>query len=43
MAALLYFTGVAKMFPKNPKVAGYLMTAADETRRPRSTRCQARV
>jgi GT2 family glycosyltransferase len=31
MAALLYFTGVAKMFPKNPKVAGYLMTAADET------------
>ena len=31
MAALLYLTGVAKMFPKNPKVAGYLMTAADET------------
>jgi hypothetical protein len=30
-AALLYFTGVAKMFPKNPRVAGYLMTAADET------------
>jgi GT2 family glycosyltransferase len=30
-AALLYFTGVAQMFPKNPKVAGYLMTAADET------------
>jgi GT2 family glycosyltransferase len=30
-AALLYFTGVARMFPKNPKVAGYLMTAADET------------
>ena len=30
MAALLYFTGIAKMFPKNPKVAGYLMTAADE-------------
>jgi GT2 family glycosyltransferase len=29
-AALLYFTGVARMFPKNPKVAGYLMTAADE-------------
>ena len=31
MAALLYFTGVARMFPKNPKIAGYLMTAADET------------
>ena len=30
MAALLYFTGVAKMFPKNPGVAGYLMTASDE-------------
>ncbi|MBZ5557618.1 MAG: glycosyltransferase family 2 protein [Acidobacteriia bacterium] len=30
MAALLYFTGVAKLFPKNPNVAGYLMTAADE-------------
>ena len=30
MAALFYFTGVAKMFPKNPSVAGYLMTAADE-------------
>ncbi len=30
MAALFYFIGVAKMFPKNPKVAGYLMTAADE-------------
>jgi GT2 family glycosyltransferase len=30
MAALLYFTGVAKLFPKNPRVAGYLMTAADE-------------
>ena len=29
-AALLYFSGVAKLFPKNPKVAGYLMTAADE-------------
>ena len=29
-AALLYFTGIAKLFPKNPKVAGYLMTAADE-------------
>lgn len=29
-AALLYFTGVAKLFPKNPNVAGYLMTAADE-------------
>jgi GT2 family glycosyltransferase len=29
-AALLYFTGVAKMFPKNPSVARYLMTAADE-------------
>ena len=31
MAALLYFTGVAKLFPKNPRVAGYLMTAADES------------
>ena len=31
-AALLYFTGVAGMFPKNPNVAGYLMTAADETK-----------
>ena len=30
MAALLYFTGVARLFPKNPSVAGYLMTAADE-------------
>jgi hypothetical protein len=30
-AALLYFTGVARMFPKNPRVAGYLMTTADET------------
>ena len=30
-AALLYFTGVARMFPKNEKVAGYLMTASDET------------
>ena len=29
-AALLYFTGIAKLFPKNPRVAGYLMTAADE-------------
>jgi GT2 family glycosyltransferase len=29
-AALLYFSGVAKLFPKNPKVAGYLMTASDE-------------
>jgi GT2 family glycosyltransferase len=29
-AALLYFTGVAKLFPKNPSIAGYLMTAADE-------------
>ncbi len=31
-AALLYFSGVARMFPKNPKIAGYLMTDADETR-----------
>jgi GT2 family glycosyltransferase len=30
MAALLYFTGVAKLFPKNPRVARYLMTASDE-------------
>ena len=30
MAALLYFSGVAKLFPGNPSVAGYLMTAADE-------------
>jgi len=30
-AALLYFTGIAKLFPKNPSVAGYLMTAADES------------
>src|SRR5262249_12013968 len=30
-AALLYFTGVAKLFPKNPRIAGYLMTAADES------------
>jgi GT2 family glycosyltransferase len=30
MAALLYFSGVARMFPKSPKVAGYLMTASDE-------------
>jgi GT2 family glycosyltransferase len=30
-AALLYFSGIAKLFPKNPRVAGYLMTAADET------------
>jgi GT2 family glycosyltransferase len=29
-AALLYFTGVARLFPKNPRIAGYLMTAADE-------------
>lgn len=29
-AALLYFTGLARLFPKNPKIAGYLMTAADE-------------
>lgn len=29
-AALLYFTGVAKLFPKNPALAGYLMTASDE-------------
>jgi GT2 family glycosyltransferase len=29
-AALLYFTGVARMFPKNPRIAGYLMTATDE-------------
>jgi GT2 family glycosyltransferase len=29
-AALFYFTGIAKLFPKNPNVAGYLMTAADE-------------
>lgn len=30
IAALLYFTGVTRMFPKNEAVAGYLMTAADE-------------
>jgi GT2 family glycosyltransferase len=30
-AALLYFTGIARLFPKNPNVAGYLMTAADES------------
>jgi GT2 family glycosyltransferase len=30
-AALLYFSGVARLFPKNPRVAGYLMTASDET------------
>jgi GT2 family glycosyltransferase len=29
-AALLYFTGIARLFPKNPRVAGYLMTAGDE-------------
>jgi GT2 family glycosyltransferase len=29
-AALLYFTGIARLFPKSPKVAGYLMTDADE-------------
>jgi len=29
-AALLYFSGVAKLFPKNPRIAGYLMTATDE-------------
>jgi GT2 family glycosyltransferase len=29
-AALLYFTGVARMFPRNPSIAGYLMTATDE-------------
>src|SRR6266478_5075243 len=29
-AALLYFSGVAKLFPKNAKLAGYLMTASDE-------------
>lgn len=29
-AALLYFTGVANLFPANPRVAGYLMTASDE-------------
>jgi hypothetical protein len=29
-AALLYFSGIARMFPKNPSVAGYLMTAANE-------------
>jgi len=29
-AALLYFSGIARLFPKNPRIAGYLMTAADE-------------
>jgi GT2 family glycosyltransferase len=29
-AALFYFTGVARLFPKNPSFAAYLMTAADE-------------
>ena len=29
-SALLYFSGVASLFPKSPKVAGYLMTTADE-------------
>jgi GT2 family glycosyltransferase len=29
-AALLYFTGIARLFPNNPSIAGYLMTAADE-------------
>ena len=32
LAALCYFTGLAKLFPKNPRVAGYLMTSADENR-----------
>jgi len=31
-AALLYFTGIARLFPKNPAIAGYLMTAADENK-----------
>jgi GT2 family glycosyltransferase len=30
MAALLYFTGVASLFPKSEAMAGYLMTTADE-------------
>jgi GT2 family glycosyltransferase len=30
-AALLYFSGIASLFPKNPSIAGYLMTAADES------------
>jgi GT2 family glycosyltransferase len=29
-AALLYFTGIAKLFPGSPRAAGYLMTASDE-------------
>jgi GT2 family glycosyltransferase len=29
-AAFFYFTGIARLFPKNPKIAGYLMTTADE-------------
>ena len=29
-AAFFYFSGVARMFPRNPRIAGYLMTAADE-------------
>jgi GT2 family glycosyltransferase len=29
-AALLYFSGIARLFPKNARVAGYLMTASDE-------------
>ena len=29
-AALLYFTGIARLFPRSPRVAGYLMTDADE-------------
>jgi GT2 family glycosyltransferase len=30
LAALFYFTGIARLFPTHPRVAGYLMTAADE-------------
>jgi GT2 family glycosyltransferase len=29
-AAFFYFIGMAKIFPKNPRFAGYLMTTADE-------------
>ncbi len=29
-AAFFYFTGIARLFPANPRFAGYLMTAADE-------------
>jgi GT2 family glycosyltransferase len=30
LSALLYLSGLARLFPKNPRIAAYLMTEADE-------------